>query len=53
MSTIPMTPTGIEPETFRFVAQYLNHCATAVPKELVLLAFIDISLFAGSKVSDN
>jgi len=27
-----MTPTGIEPATFRFVAQYLNHCATAVPE---------------------
>jgi hypothetical protein len=25
---IPMTPSGIEPPTFRFVAQYLNHCAT-------------------------
>jgi len=25
-----MTPTGIEPATFRFVAQNLNHCATAV-----------------------
>jgi hypothetical protein len=24
----PMTPSGIEPATFRFVAQYLNHCAT-------------------------
>jgi hypothetical protein len=23
-----MTPSGIEPTTFRFVAQYLNHCAT-------------------------
>jgi hypothetical protein len=22
---------GIEPVTFRFVAQHLNHCATAVP----------------------
>ena len=22
---------GIEPATFRFVAQHLNHCATAVP----------------------
>jgi len=22
---------GIETETFRFVAQHLNHCATAVP----------------------
>ena len=28
---IPMTPTGIKPATSRFVAQHLNHCATAVP----------------------
>ena len=27
-----MTPAGIEPATFRFVAQHLNHCATAVPE---------------------
>jgi len=26
-----MTPSGIEPATFRFVAQHLNHCGTAVP----------------------
>jgi len=26
-----MTPAGIEPATFRFVTQHLNHCATAVP----------------------
>ena len=26
---IPMTPAGIEPVTFRFVAHHLNHCATA------------------------
>ena len=25
-----MTPAGIEPATFRFVAQHLNYCATAV-----------------------
>ena len=28
---IPMTQSGIKPATFRFVAQHLNHCATAVP----------------------
>jgi len=27
----PLTPAGIEPATFRFVAQRRNHCATAVP----------------------
>jgi len=27
-----LTLAGIEPATFRFVAQHLNHCATAVPK---------------------
>ena len=27
----PLTPAGIEPATFRFVAQHLDHCATAVP----------------------
>jgi len=26
---IPMRPSGIEPATFRIVAQHLNHCATA------------------------
>ena len=28
---IPMSPAGIEPATFWFVTQRLNHCATAVP----------------------
>ena len=30
-SKIPMTPSGIEPATFWFVAQHLNHCANMVP----------------------
>ena len=30
---IPMTPSGFEPATFRFVAQHLNHWATAVPQQ--------------------
>jgi len=29
-----MTPAGIEPATLRFVAQHLNHCATAVSSNL-------------------
>jgi len=29
----PLTPAGIEPATYRFVAQHLNHCATAVPTQ--------------------
>ena len=31
-----MTPSGIEPATLRFVAQHLNHCATAVPHASIL-----------------
>jgi len=30
-----MTPVGVEPATFRFVAQRLNRCATAVPAEYI------------------
>jgi hypothetical protein len=36
---IPMTPPGIEPATFRFVAQYLNHCAT-ISGPLIYIASI-------------
>ena len=31
----PLTPAGIEPATFRFVAQHFNHCATAVPPNIL------------------
>ena len=31
-----MTPAGNEPATFRFVAQQLKHCATAVPTRLIM-----------------
>ena len=31
-----MTGAGIEPATFRFVAQHINHCATAVPIKLYI-----------------
>jgi len=34
---IPMTPSGIEPTTFRFVAQHVNHCATAVVLRVLML----------------
>jgi hypothetical protein len=29
---IPMTPSGIDPATFRFVVQCLNHCVTTCPQ---------------------
>jgi len=35
----PLTLAGIEPATFRFVAQHLNHCATAVPIWYVYLLY--------------
>ena len=37
---ILMTPSVIEPKTFRFVAQHLNHCATAVPGPMYQICFI-------------
>jgi len=40
----PMTPAGIEPVTFRYVAQHLNHCDTAVPNALHDLTVIKLSL---------
>ena len=34
-----MTPSGIEPATIRFVAQHLNHCATAVPHYMLFYVY--------------
>jgi len=34
-----MTPAGIEPATFRFIAQHLNHCATAVPHTMSVSSY--------------
>ena len=35
-----LTPAGIEPATYRFVAQHLNHCATAVPRFFIVVSEI-------------
>jgi hypothetical protein len=34
-----MTSSGIEPATFWFVAQYLNHCDTAVPGKAISITY--------------
>jgi hypothetical protein len=39
-----MTPSGIEPATFRFVAQYLNHCATTAPIIIIIIIIIIITI---------
>ena len=50
-----MTSSGIEPATFRSVAQHLNHCATAVPccrgKTLSMIYFVFVALFIQHTVS--
>jgi len=47
---IPMKSSGIEPATFQYVAQHLDHCATAVPliqfrKRLTELSWRILKLF--------
>ena len=38
-----MTPAGIEPATFRFVAQLLNHCATGIlTKICTVLSYLGV-----------
>jgi hypothetical protein len=39
---MPMTPSGLEPAAFRFVAQYLNHCATAVVLRIYRRIMLDL-----------
>ena len=39
-----MTPAGIEPANFRFVAQHLNHCATAVPLKFTVFPQFSVIL---------
>jgi len=41
----PLTPAGIEPATFRFVAQHLNHCATAVPVIMYIFSLLFIYFY--------
>ena len=33
----PLTLAGIAPATFSFVAQHLNHCATAIPNKIMYI----------------
>ena len=40
----PLTPSGIEPATFGFVAQHLNHCATAILNRLVITLVLEYSV---------
>jgi hypothetical protein len=40
-----MTPSGIESATFRFVAQHLNHCATAVRRMFTVVELMCHMMF--------
>ena len=40
----PLTQLGIEPATYRFVAQHLKHCATWVPIHIMYIQKIKVEL---------
>jgi hypothetical protein len=41
----PVSLAGIEPATFLFIAQHLNHCATAVPPPYVHVFMYNIQIY--------
>jgi hypothetical protein len=43
----PVIPSGIDPATFRFVAQCLNHCATACSRVYNIAAILWLQLILG------
>ena len=50
---IPMTPSGIEPATFRFVEQHLKHCTSAVPPSRMGQYGKPVAVFVGtSRIPD-
>ena len=46
----PLTPAGIKPATFRFVAQHPNHCATVLQTERVQHEFHYVLVLCVSSV---
>jgi len=47
-----MTPARIEPATFRFIAQSLNHCATGPPPLLSTYCIVKINKILINKFKD-
>ena len=45
----PLTLAGIEPATFRFVAQHPNHCATEVPRYTPVMTANTFTIFVTVK----